>query len=96
MDFITYVEQAMKEALPGLIESYRGEIRANDLSEMERHIKQLGQAVGNELMKQWLESQDEKYPAADRPCSCGGQAKYIRRREGMSITLQGRVYYQRH
>jgi hypothetical protein len=95
MDFITYAEQAMKEALPGIIGSYSGEIRAGDLSEMERDIKQLEQAVGNEIMKQWLEAQDEQYPAATRPCRCGEQAKYVRRRAGMSITLQGRVYYKR-
>lgn len=95
MDFITYAEQAVKAALPGIIESYRGDIKARDLSKMERAIKQLGQAVGNELMKGWLEAQDEPYPAATRPCCCGEQAEYVRRREGMSITLQGRVYYQR-
>ena len=95
MDFITYAKQAMKEALPGIIGSYSGEIKASDISEMERDIKQVGQAVGNELMKQWLEAQDEQYPSATRPCRCGGRAEYVRRREGMSITLQGRVYYQR-
>jgi hypothetical protein len=95
MDFITYVEQAMREALPAIIEGYQGEVKASDLSEMEKSIRQLGQAVGNDLMKQWLEAQEGGYPADERPCACGGQARYVRRREGMSITLQGRVYYRR-
>lgn len=45
---------------------------------------------GNEVVRQVLEAQDE------RPCPyCDQQARYERRREGMVITLQGRVYSKR-
>jgi hypothetical protein len=44
-------------------------------------------------MRGWLEAQDEKYPAKEQPCECGGQAGYVRRREGMVIALEGRAYY---
>ena len=95
MDFITYVGQTMIEALPTLIAGYEGEITASSLSEMEKGIKEMGQVVGKALMKQWLEAQEERYPESERACRCGGQAKYVRRREGVSITLQGRVSYRR-
>lgn len=95
MGFITYVGQKMIEALPTLIEGYEGEITASSLSEMEKSIKEMGQVVGKELMEQWLEAQEERYPEPERACRCGGQAKYVRRRVGVSITLQGRVSYRR-
>jgi hypothetical protein len=46
-------------------------------------------------MGQWLAAQDEKYPAAQDECACGSQANYVRRREGVSLTLVGRVKYRR-
>jgi len=95
MNLITYVAEKVKEALPEIINSYEGEIKAESLTEMEKGVKELEQMIGNEIQREWLEAQDEKYPADERPCTCGGQARYVRRREGMSITLQGRVYYKR-
>lgn len=48
-------------------------------------------------MVQWLEAQDQKYPDDEKDCPhCGGQSSYVRRREGTSITLQGRVRYCRN
>jgi hypothetical protein len=50
---------------------------------------------GNELIEQWLEAQAGKYPDDEQECPhCGGQASYVRRREGMSMTLQGRIYFR--
>jgi hypothetical protein len=95
MDFITHVQKRLKEALPEIIESYEGEVTASSLSEMEVRVKALSHEVGNGVMCHWLEAQDEKYPAQRQPCECGGEAEYVRRREGMVITLQGRVYYRR-
>jgi hypothetical protein len=95
MDFITYVEQNLKEALPGIMAGYEGEIKAGDLSAMEKSIKEVGQAVGKEIIEWWLEAQESKYAPVEQACQCGGQAKYVRRRRGVSITLQGRVSYRR-
>jgi hypothetical protein len=63
---------------------------------MEGYIKQMTHEFGNEIMRQWLEAQAQKYPEDAKVCPhCGGQSTYIRRRKGMCITLQGRVSYRR-
>jgi len=95
MDFITHVQTGLIAALPGIIASYAGEVAAETVSEMEKCVKEMTHAVGNAMMQQWLEAQDEKYPERQQACECGGQAEYMRRRAGMTITLQGRVYYRR-
>jgi hypothetical protein len=95
MDFITHVQAGIMAVLPGIIASYAGQVTAESLSEMEVSVKRMTHAVGNAVMQQWLEAQDEKYPERQQACECGGQAEYVRRREGMVITLQGRVYYRR-
>jgi hypothetical protein len=96
MDFISYLRQTLTEQLPAMIAAYEGDLSASSLTEMEQAVKQLTQAVGNTMMQQWLEAQTPKYPQDGCPCRhCGGRARYVRRRAGMSITLLGRVYYRR-
>lgn len=95
MDFITYTQERLENELSRAIEEYEGEVAACSLSEMEITIKQMAHELGNEMMRQWLEAQDEKYPVDERPCECGNKASYVRKRKGMVITLQGRVYYRR-
>ena len=95
MDFTTYLQASMLAALPEMIEGYEGEKQAGSLSEMEVAVRQMMQATGNEVLRQWLEAQEERYPADEQTCECGQAAQYVRRREGMTITLLGRVYYRR-
>lgn len=96
MDFITYLQQTLMAQLPEMIKSYDGEIEASSLSAMEKCVKQMMFELGNEIMQQWLEAQAGKYPDDVQDCPhCGSQASYVRRREGMSITLQGRIYFRR-
>jgi hypothetical protein len=97
MDFITYLQQHMMEQLPVLIKSYEGDISATSLSTMEKHVKEMTFELGNEIIGRWLEAQDQKYPDDEKPCPhCAGKAKYVRRREGVSRTLQGRICYRRN
>jgi hypothetical protein len=67
MEFIT----RLKAALIGSIEqAIKGsEVKAESLSQMEVAVKQMLHEVGNEV----LEAQDEKYPADERGCGCGGK-----------------------
>ena len=95
MDFITQVQETLLSHLPTIVEDYQGKTEAENLSEMEKQVKQMAHDLGNEVMRLWLEAQDEKYPSDQKACECGADAKYVRRREGMSITVQGRVYYRR-
>ena len=95
MDFITQVQERLLSHLPAIVAEYSSEAEAENISTMERQVKQMTQELGNEVMKLWLEAQDEKYPSDQKICECGEDAKYVRRRKGMSITVQGRVYYRR-
>ena len=95
MDFITYLQQQLTACLSEAIATYDGDLRATSLSEMEVAVKQMTHEVGNAVLREWIENQDEKYPAEARPCRCGGQAAYVRRRTGTVISLQGRVHYRR-
>ncbi len=95
MDFTTHIRDAFLSHLPDIIQQYPDEAQAESLSEMEKNVKEMTHQLGNEIMKAWLEVQDEKYPSEQKPCQCGQKANYVRRREGMSIILQGRVYYRR-
>jgi hypothetical protein len=96
MEFITYVQASMMQQLPEMIKNYEGDVSAKSLSEMEKALKQMLHELGNEILCQWLEAQEQKYPDEVKPCPhCEQEARYVRRRQGMSITLQGRVYYRR-
>ncbi|MEP7287793.1 MAG: hypothetical protein ABI947_18720 [Chloroflexota bacterium] len=87
----------MKRALMACIgEAVKaGEVEAESLSEMEVGVQQMVYEVGHEVLRQWLEGQESNYPADQVPCACGSQAQYVRRREGVSLTLLGRVAYRR-
>ncbi len=96
MEFITYLQERLSEQLPAIMAEYEGEITASNLSEIEVAVKHMTYEFGNEVIQQVLEAQEPRYPADDQPCpQCGETAKYQRRRQGMTITLHGRVYYRR-
>lgn len=96
MEFITYLKQRLGEQVTVIMAEYEGEITATDLSEIETAVKHMTHEIGNDIIQQVIEAQDDRYPADYCTCpQCGGLAKYERRREGMVITLQGRVYYRR-
>jgi len=96
MNFITDLQQALQEQSVEMIASYEGDVSAKSLSEMEIGLRAMLHEVGNAIMSQWLEAQDQKYPDDERVCPyCAQEARYVRRRQGMSITLQGRVKYRR-
>jgi hypothetical protein len=96
MEFITYLQERLSEQLPALIAEYDGEITASSLSELEVAVKHMTHELGNEITRQVLEAQEPRYPADNQLCpQCGETAQYQRRRQGMTITLQGRVYYRR-
>jgi hypothetical protein len=93
MESITRLKVAFMESVGEAIKA--GEVEAKSLSEMEVSVKQMLHEVGGEVLRQLLEAQDEKYPADEQRCACGQQATYVRRREGVSLTLLGRVTYRR-
>lgn len=96
MDFITQIEEALITTLPKIIQQYQGEVAAADISSMEQAVRGMSQRVGKAVLQAWVEKQDEKYPSDERACPhCGGQAKYVRRRKGVMISMLGRLGYSR-
>jgi hypothetical protein len=96
MEFITYLQRRLSERVSALIAEYDGEITASSLSELEVAVRHMTHEFGNQVIQQVLEAQEPRYPADHHPCpQCEAQAQYQRRRKGMVMTLQGRVYYRR-
>jgi len=96
MEFITYLQAELEAYLPQIIMSYDGAIEANSLSEMEVEIRPMCHELGGAIGVQCLEAQTPKYPEDHVRCpNCGGIARYVRRRTGLSITLLGRIEYRR-
>lgn len=96
MEFITFLKEQLSAYVPEVIAAYEGTKQAGSLSEMEQGLKAALQAVGEAVLEHWLAAQTPHYPADEAPCPhCGAQAHYVRWREGMSITLLGRVTYRR-
>jgi hypothetical protein len=97
MEYITHLTARFVEMLPELAAEFSGEVEATDLVEVEQAVQELGRTLGRAVIQQVLESgPEEKYPERERTCPhCGGQARYVRKREGVTITLQGRVRYRR-
>lgn len=96
MEFITFLQEKLSAYVPEIIAAYQGETQATNLSEMERSLKAALQAVGEVALAHWLAAQTPDYPADEMPCPhCGARAQYVRWREGMSITLLGRISYRR-
>lgn len=96
MEFISFLQHTLISPLPQIIAAYEGEVTASSLSEMETAIRDMSQAIGGEVLAVCLAAQTPQYPEDKVVCPhCRGQARYVRWREGMSITLFGRVHYCR-
>ena len=64
-----------------------------DIGDIEQGMRQLLQEIGRQAMEQVLEKQDPI--EANIRCPCQQKANYRSRREGMVITVFGRVRYKR-
>jgi hypothetical protein len=96
VDFITHIQTQLIAFLPTVLENYPGDISVESLSALEKAVKQVTHEVGRAVVQQVLEKQEPKYASAEEVCpQCGKAAQYVRRRRGMVITLQGRVFYRR-
>ena len=95
MEFITELQSELTHCVEQVLHKASGNIQAGSLGAMEQAVRQIMHELGNEVMAQWLNAQDDRYPCAESTCECGEIAHYERKREGRVITLQGRVTYRR-
>ena len=95
MEFSTYLTAGLSAATETLIRNYKGERTAGSLAEMEQAVQSALHQVGCCAVKEWLEGQEAKYPAEKVACECGKQARYVRQRAAVSLTLHGKINYRR-
>jgi len=95
MAFNPYLAAGLTAAAKALFEGYGGDRVGVSLAAMESMVQGVVQQVGNSRESRWLNVQEGKYAVDEVKCSCGGKAQYVRRREAVTITLQGRVSYRR-
>src|SRR5450631_1469777 len=95
MEFIEYLQKGLLASAVELMQRYPELPQAESLSAMESAVREMTGQLGKVVLGEWLTKQDPKYPAASVVCSCGEMAHYERRREAVTITLQGRVSYRR-
>ncbi len=79
--------------LSDLVVTYVQEEESVSLGEIEQGMRQMLQEVGRQALGQVLEKSDPVAPSIR--CSCQHKAHYRCRREGMVITVFGRVKYKR-
>lgn len=88
------IEERVQELATAIVEEMRG-VEDTNLLAMEGRLCEVMQAVGQQTLRQLLESQEGRYPAATVACACGGEAEYRYRRGGTLLTHFGRVRYRR-
>jgi len=62
---------------------------------IEESIREIAQQIGAILLGVMLGRLEGLYPEKAIPCTCGGHARYLFKREGVLLTVFGRVHYQR-
>ncbi len=65
------------------------------LTDMEKGVREAMLKLGNFLLTSWLALQNDRYPPATHPCRCGRTAHYRELREGVLLTVVGRLTYRR-
>jgi len=95
MEFSAYLQAGLEAAAETLMRGYEGERRAGSLADMEQVVQGILHAVGRCMVKEWVEAEAPKYPDETVVCGCGKQAKYVRQREAVSLTLHGKTSYRR-
>ncbi|NIQ11193.1 MAG: ISKra4 family transposase [Gammaproteobacteria bacterium] len=97
MDFNTKLDKAGVEQiatlLSDLVVAHVQEAEGVGIGEIEQGMRQMLQEVGRQAMGQVLEKSDTVEPSIR--CQCQHKADYRGRREGMVITVFGRVGYKR-
>lgn len=95
MEFIEYLQNGLLSRARELMADFGTLPTAASLSMMESAVQGLTSVLGQTVLGDWLTKQEGKYPAERVACECGEQAHYERRREAVTITLLGRVSYER-
>ena len=87
------VLDAMTDLLSQHLEERLAEQEGTKLSDIENVMRRLLQKIGRRSLEKLLTRADEVQPTVG--CPCGGEARYVARREAKLITVFGKVTYRR-
>ena len=96
MDFNSISDEvldAMTDLLSQHLEEQLAKQEGTKLSDIENVMRRLLQKIGQSSLEKLLTRADEVQPAVG--CPCGGEARYVARREAKLITVFGKVTYRR-
>lgn len=93
VDCSTKVAEGLVEVLEQQVAEMTSH-RPSSIAEMEVQIQGALWQLGKAWLSSWL-SEMGKEQAAEIPCECGNRAEYVRMREGMILSLFGRVSFKR-
>jgi hypothetical protein len=85
----TQIERALSVVM------MEGDQAPGSLSEMEQTLRKVLFGIGRMVLQLWLNGLEERYAKEVIRCRCGGEARYLYRRQGMLRTLFGQVNYRR-
>ena len=94
MKFSTKAIEKMSEILAGEMKDQM--VGAEDIRDIETGMREMLQKVGAAGLKRYLETRDEAQAMEkEKACECGGKQEYRFRREGVLLSVFGRVHYKR-
>jgi hypothetical protein len=94
MEYSTKVTQKIAEILVGEME--RMGLAEGNIQEMETGLREMLQQVGAATLGLLLEKRDESENRGKRlACECGGEQRFLFRREAKIVSVFGRVRYRR-
>ena len=95
MDCTTKLLDSLMQVIKEQICSDLEQGKPESISDMERRVQRTLRHIGKLWLCKWLEQIDGAYPEPQVSCPCGEEAEYVRRREGVIITLFNRVRFWR-
>lgn len=94
MEFSTKAIEKMAEIVADEMGAVMAE--AQEIRAVETGMRELLRKVGAAGLKRYLEDRDEAKPLEkEKACACQGKQQYLFRREGVLLSVFGRVHYKR-
>jgi hypothetical protein len=93
-----YTTDFLQQLLPMIEKQVRAILEgqeATSITEIEQKVQGAVREIGSFWVSAWLEQLEGVTVPAEVSCSCGGKARYVRRRRGVVLTVMGRVRFRR-
>ena len=94
-DCSTKVAESLSQMVREQVHEIVGQGTPSSISEMEVAVQQAVQRLAARWVEVWLGEMGGALASPEIPCACGGEASYTRLREGVLITIFGRISFRR-